>query len=232
MIISHKYKFIFVKTRKTAGTSLEIALSKICGPEDVITPTIYGPDDILRKEMGGRQPQNTAIPYREYSRKDWYHLVFKGKRTFFMEHMPAQQVVMRLGDSVWNDYYKFTIERNPFDKAVSLYYWRTRDLDNIPECIDFLKDRKLAFGLSNYPLYADDFGVQVDHVMRYENLQEELSSLEKRLMLDTQIEMPNAKGGIRKDRRPSSEVLGKDGIRFVKQACAREIELLSYESIS
>ena len=38
MIVSHSRKFIFLKTRKTAGTSLEIALSKYCGPEDVLAP--------------------------------------------------------------------------------------------------------------------------------------------------------------------------------------------------
>ena len=38
MIVSHKHKFIFLKTRKTAGTSIQIALSGICDIEsDIIT---------------------------------------------------------------------------------------------------------------------------------------------------------------------------------------------------
>ena len=39
MIISHKHKFIFVKTRKTAGTSVQEALERICGPDDIVTQT-------------------------------------------------------------------------------------------------------------------------------------------------------------------------------------------------
>ena len=38
MIVSHKYKLIFIKTGKVAGTSIEIFLSQHCGPEDVVTP--------------------------------------------------------------------------------------------------------------------------------------------------------------------------------------------------
>ena len=37
MIISHRHKFIFVKTKKTAGTSIETLLASVCGEEDVIT---------------------------------------------------------------------------------------------------------------------------------------------------------------------------------------------------
>lgn len=43
MIISHKHRFISVKTRKTAGTSLQQALNRICGSEDIVSPT--GIDD-------------------------------------------------------------------------------------------------------------------------------------------------------------------------------------------
>ena len=38
MLISHRHKFIFLKTQKTAGTSLEIALSAFLSKQDVIAP--------------------------------------------------------------------------------------------------------------------------------------------------------------------------------------------------
>lgn len=38
MIVSHDLRMIFLKTKKTAGTSLELSLSSLCGPLDVITP--------------------------------------------------------------------------------------------------------------------------------------------------------------------------------------------------
>ena len=48
MIISHKYKFIFIKPEKTAGSSLEIALSKYCDHNDIIT-TIG--EEYIRKKI-------------------------------------------------------------------------------------------------------------------------------------------------------------------------------------
>ena len=40
MIICHQHRFIFVKTLKTAGTSIEVFLSQHCGPLDVVTPIL------------------------------------------------------------------------------------------------------------------------------------------------------------------------------------------------
>ena len=44
MIVNHKYKFIFIKSFKTAGTSLEIALSKFCTKDDIITSIVEEDD--------------------------------------------------------------------------------------------------------------------------------------------------------------------------------------------
>ena len=38
MIISHRHKFIYLKARKVAGTSVEVALAKHCGDADIVTP--------------------------------------------------------------------------------------------------------------------------------------------------------------------------------------------------
>ena len=56
-IVSYQKNFIFIKTNKTAGTSLEIALSKFCGKEDIIGP-IFTQDEDLRKSKGFLGAQN------------------------------------------------------------------------------------------------------------------------------------------------------------------------------
>ena len=57
MILSYTNNFLFIKTRKTAGTSIEIALSLKCSKKDVITP-ISPNDEIIRKRLFGLLPRN------------------------------------------------------------------------------------------------------------------------------------------------------------------------------
>ena len=46
-IVSYNKNFIFIKTNKTAETSMEVALSKFCGAEDVITPISRFGEDVI-----------------------------------------------------------------------------------------------------------------------------------------------------------------------------------------
>ena len=52
MIASHAHRFVFVKTRKTAGTSLEIALSRHCGPDDIVTRISPADEELPRRRRG------------------------------------------------------------------------------------------------------------------------------------------------------------------------------------
>ena len=57
MLISHKYKFIFIKTFKVSGTSMEIALSRYLNDNDVITP-LNLEDELIRFKKTGILPTN------------------------------------------------------------------------------------------------------------------------------------------------------------------------------
>ena len=61
MIICHTHKFIFLKTRKTGGTSVEIALSGCCDETDIITP-VTPRDEYLRLQVG--RPCQNFMPER------------------------------------------------------------------------------------------------------------------------------------------------------------------------
>ena len=103
MIISHRYQFIFIKTSKTAGTSLEIALSQFCGNADIITP-LAAPDEALRKKLGYRCAQHYWAPISDYTREDWKNRFLHGqqKKRYF-NHISAQEVKGFIGDKIWGN---------------------------------------------------------------------------------------------------------------------------------
>lgn len=226
MIISHDHKFIFLKTRKTASTSIDMALSKYCGPGDVIT-YMNKADEALKRELGHKPAQNFMIPPRWWTGRDAIRFVLQRRRPRYTEHMTASSLKRRIDRSIWRGYFKFCVERNPFDKAVSLYYWRTRTEKPKPSLVEFLRGIEES-SLSNAHIYSDNGRLVVDHIVRYERLDEELESVRSTLGIGP-LDLPRAKGGFRKRGTDYRQLVTGEARSIVERVCWREMKILGYE---
>ena len=181
MIISHRHKFIFVKTRKTAGTSIEISLSRYCGEEDILTP-FEDYDERKYRSDEHVKPRN-----------------YKGLTT----HSSVRDAIKVIGREKFDDYFKFCVERNPVDKVVS-YYWHWnavmtfRNKRSVP--FEEFMQRGSYKEAYDYPLYTMDGKVCVDRVLNYSNLDEELAEVCATIGIPFDGWLPRAKGEFRKDR--------------------------------
>jgi hypothetical protein len=227
MIISHKYRFIFIKTRKTAGTSIEVFLSPHCGYGDVLTP--------IHPREEGHSPRN----YKGYfnplpellgpGRDPKATLQDLATQRRFYNHITAQRVKARVASRIWRDYFTFCFERNPWDKTISHYH--------------MLKDRaggELAFDeyiargefCWNYPQYTEgrtQRNILVDHVAKYENLLEELAQIFAQLGVpfDGRLSI-KAKSTHRRDQRSYHEFFSSHQRRVIEDAFRTEVEMHGY----
>jgi hypothetical protein len=228
MIISHKHRFIFLKTTKTAGTSIEIALSEYCGPKDIITP-ISAEDEKTRSVLGFRGPQNYVIPFASYSFNDMIYFLVRGKRRQYHNHIGARLVRRFIGEDIWQSYFKFCFERNPWDRAVSQYYWRRAE--GAPHTFsEFVGSRNLqSLKKKGYGLYTMDGEIVVDRICLFENMTEELAYLTDRLQLPGKLTLPRSKSSSRKEKENYRDLFQLQDKNKVAELFADEISLLGYE---
>jgi|SaaInlStandDraft_1057018.scaffolds.fasta_scaffold09167_2 hypothetical protein len=219
MIINHSLKLIFVKTKKTAGTSFEIAFSKFCGANDIITP-ITPKDEDLRRQLGFRGAQN-------FKNVVWHNYGLKNNGNYY-NHMSTSEIKATVPDEIFKSYKKITIYRNPFDYAISRYFWEGGAKTGL-NFLEFLEifPNYLLENKSIAPLEGDD---ACDVYLRYECLEEDmqLHGLQEIWQVFHTI---SAKSGIRPSAETSiSELYSKfpEAIKIVNQHCANEIDFFGY----
>lgn len=227
MIISHRYKFIFIKTHKTAGSSMEMALAPLCGPEDVVTPM----ESNARTEIPRNYHANTLLG-RAYARSRLFrkcinrHSPLLG--AWYYEHMPAWRVRELIGAQTWDGYYKFCFERNPWAKVVSYYNWKRLGQGRaMPSFEDYVlkKSHRLP---TDARLYFEAGHCVVDEVLDYQNFQAGFARLCERLGVPYGGVMPREKTNITERPVDYRAYYNEQTKCKVAELFAREIDKMGY----
>lgn len=247
-IISHKNKFIFLKTRKTAGGAIESSLSRYCGEEDILMLS----GDVSRFGRSREQNNGGGLPTARGAVSSLYwlrhgrpvrafrHLANSGKN-LMSTHASMEEMRDVVSTDVWGSYYKFCFERNPFDRLVSFYFWRTaqKSID-----ISFKKFAMSVFegpvslsikynsdGFSNLPFYysSSSGGVAVDFVGRWENLAGDLERVCERVGVDWDGWIPRTKSNIRPRIYHWAEYYDHELEEAAERFFVEELRLFGYE---
>lgn len=239
MILSHRHRFILLKTRKTGGTSFEIAVSKYVSGEDIVTP-IAPADEAVRRSLGFAGPQNHGP-------------AAGGLLPGFHNHMGAAEVRERVSATIFADYLKAAIVRNPFDYVVSWYFWeRSRVAPTSVE--DFRKwlmfnherqqDIEAAYRLrqrpnpgvfsSNRLITHIDGQCAMNVMLRYEHLQEDVTRFAETVGLPQSLAAEFAAIRTKSSYRPATATPRQMfegfpmGQKIITTAFADEIERYHY----
>jgi len=241
MIISHEHRFIFVKTRKTAGTSVEVALEPLAGPDGVVTPLLPAPAG--QSERHDRNWRGRIGPLPDM-RERWERTgrvrdvravvgpVLKDirRRRRFHEHMSYALARQRAGRRV-DRYFSFCFERNPWDKAVSWWAWFHRGQPGLRFPEDFeawLLDPQLEGLFSEWYMYTRRGTIAVDFVGRFERLQADLVHALAEIGAPSPEDIAGALTQEKTSDRPSGAPLSDRCHERIAEMFHREIDAFGY----
>lgn len=224
MLVSHRYKFIYTKTVKTASTSVESFFERFCMPEGE-WEQLHQRDDY--------ESASGIIGFRGKTKDDsirWWN------------HMPADTIREQLGDEIWNSYFKFCVVRNPYEKCISAFehIGRNFQLDEeitseilVNNAMTLEQYRFYEYIRQNPPIDRDKYLINgvfcLDDVIRYESLESELKRICNHLWLPfEQKYLPTFKKGFRRQEATVDRLFSPLSRQLVKQNFAFEIDCFNY----
>ena len=141
-------------------------------------------------------------------------------------HASWQQIKDHVGEEVWREYHKICIIRNPWDRVISQFYFRQYTVSDPPRSFsDFVVNRKFTTELDNY---ASLRGIEVDTLIRYEHLREDLKKLALKIGLPWDQWIPYANATNRPISPLRYRIYSTRLAEIVEKQCKREILLHNY----
>ena len=214
MIISESKKFIFIKSRKTAGSSIQIELSKVaCDKHDIVTGSVW--------DFGTEKSDES---YGAGRNAHWFQPTHP--------HPPIKAIKKWVTDAYWDDYFKFTVVRNPFDLTVSRYHWdrKFKEGKKVTSVEDF-RDWVKTGNLRNYDRLWQYAGIgdrlEVDFVIRYENLKADFDKVCGLIGIE-RTELGNHKSGYRNSEDNYREFYDEESKLIVQDFFSEDLQKFGY----
>lgn len=168
VLVSHRYKFIYISSFKTASSSTCSFFEKFCvSPEEQKNYVHKDEIDSVESEYGIRG------------------LRFNGKGKW-NNHTSLFEIKDRLGEKIFVNYFKFTNIRNPWDRIVSEYFYHSKR--DLPSDVSFeqyvMNHCKINRTGQLYTEVNEKNGKRrylCDFYIRYEHLKEDIISVCKLL---------------------------------------------------
>lgn len=213
MIVSFSRDYIFIRTKKTASSTIENVL------KDSLAP-----GDIAAGKTASRLTADPASPFKP-GEEDLY------------AHMKASDIRAGLSREFWDKAFKFTSERHPYEKAVSLAFYRYGKRERIAAKKGKLLSEDFAVVLDetvrtrlyrSFNFYAIDGRVVVDDFIRHETLEADLQRIGKRIGIEIPHQLPRKKASYKLDERPAAEILSDEQKQIIFDTCREEFDLLAY----
>lgn len=211
VLISHIYKFIYVKNGKVGGTSTEGFFEKYCS--DPAT------DYKLTQVVDEKVSKHGVIGARLQGKyKKWYN------------HMPISKVKEYLEPNIFNSYFKFCVVRNPYDKMVSLFHFEGNKVDyNI---INKFKNFCKNYTTNTTYIYSIDGTPICDYYIKYETLNDDIKKVCDILgitnfNLDT--DLPKFNTTQRRVKIPYKHYYDEETKKIVYDKHKEEIEFFGYK---
>ena len=215
MIVSDKFKFIYLKGHKVAGSSVLLAAGKHCSQSDVVHRPAQGnpPQDIWSDLEWGEARNVQGLP---------------------REPLPSQ-IIAKIGRSKWEEYFKFSVVRNPWDLMISSYFWIVYVVTKQTEIQEINLNEFRSYILNpdknvykNSERYFDKEGNPIlDFYIRYEQLNEDYKTVCEKVNMPV-VELPRLKSNIRKSGQHYSQYYTDETREIVAHMFKREINYFNY----
>lgn len=144
-------------------------------------------------------------------------------------HITALKTRELLGEQRWSSYFKFTFVRNPWDRAVSLYYWKKKFGTHGYTYFHQFNERTTHDVLYHEYLLIDGQPV-MDFIGRYERLRADLTQVCERIGIGIPGKLTHAHSQDVAGRKHYREYFENQAqIDRVRDLYHRTIDMLGYE---